>query len=145
MPDDEVVFSEDTSLIFKETKIHRFFDASATCWSIWRSAARSSKAHRPMPFPPCRSSPGAASEPWTALAEVTPYITKDGSEIRELLHPDQHAVRHQSLAEAVIPAGHGNAAAPPSGQRRDLSRHARLRPDDAGRRVNSPLPPATAS
>ncbi len=26
MPDDEVAFSEDTSLIFKETKIHRFYD-----------------------------------------------------------------------------------------------------------------------
>ena len=26
MPDDEVVFSEDTSLFFKETKIHRFLD-----------------------------------------------------------------------------------------------------------------------
>ena len=26
LPDDEVVFTEDTSLLFKETKIHRFFD-----------------------------------------------------------------------------------------------------------------------
>lgn len=26
LPDDEVVFSEDTSLMFKETKIHRFYD-----------------------------------------------------------------------------------------------------------------------
>ena len=39
------------------------------------------------------------------LPEVVPYITKDGSEIRELLHPNQHAVHQQSLAEAVIPAG----------------------------------------
>ena len=39
----------------------------------------------------------------TTLGEVEPYITKDGSEIRELLHPSQHAVRQQSLAEAVIP------------------------------------------
>lgn len=37
--------------------------------------------------------------------EVPPYLTKDGSEIRELLHPSQHAVRNQSLAEALIPAG----------------------------------------
>ena len=41
----------------------------------------------------------------TTLGEVEPYITKDGSEIRELLHPSQHAVRQQSLAEAVIPPG----------------------------------------
>ena len=41
----------------------------------------------------------------TALGDIAPYITKDGSEIRELLHPEQHAVRHQSLAEAVVPPG----------------------------------------
>lgn len=35
---------------------------------------------------------------------AVPYITKDGSEIRELLHPSQHSVRNQSLAEALIPA-----------------------------------------
>lgn len=39
------------------------------------------------------------------LGEVQPYVTKDGSEIRELLHPSQHAVSNQSLAEARIPAG----------------------------------------
>ncbi|MES9962467.1 MAG: cupin domain-containing protein [Candidatus Sedimenticola sp. 20ELBAFRAG] len=37
--------------------------------------------------------------------DAEPYITKDGSEIRELLHPDHHNVNNQSLAEAVIPAG----------------------------------------
>ena len=41
----------------------------------------------------------------TSLSGVTPYITKDGSEIRELLHPNQHRGRNQSLAEAVIPPG----------------------------------------
>lgn len=41
----------------------------------------------------------------SALGEVAPYITKDGSEIRELLHPSQHEVHRQSLAEAVIPPG----------------------------------------
>lgn len=41
----------------------------------------------------------------TALPEITAYITKDGSEIRELLHPGQHAVNNQSLAEARIPPG----------------------------------------
>lgn len=38
-------------------------------------------------------------------AEVTAYITKDGSEIRELMHPGMHGNRAQSLAEATIPAG----------------------------------------
>lgn len=37
--------------------------------------------------------------------KVLPYITKDGSEIRELMHPDQHPVTNQSLAEATVPAG----------------------------------------
>jgi mannose-6-phosphate isomerase-like protein (cupin superfamily) len=41
----------------------------------------------------------------TPLSEAVPYITKDGSEIRELLHPSQHPVSHQSLAEAVVPPG----------------------------------------
>lgn len=33
------------------------------------------------------------------------YETKDGSFIRELMHPDQHASENQSLAEAVVPPG----------------------------------------
>jgi mannose-6-phosphate isomerase-like protein (cupin superfamily) len=41
----------------------------------------------------------------SSLPEITAYITKDGSEIRELLHPNQHAVKNQSLAEARIPPG----------------------------------------
>ncbi|KXB31169.1 hypothetical protein AT959_10825 [Dechloromonas denitrificans] len=41
----------------------------------------------------------------TARAEITPYITKDGSKIRELLHPSQHALHQQSLAEAVVAIG----------------------------------------
>ncbi len=40
-------------------------------------------------------------------AECAPYRTLDGSEIRELLHPDRDAVRRQSLAEARVPAGQG--------------------------------------
>lgn len=36
---------------------------------------------------------------------VPPYITKDGSEIRELMHPRVHGNRAQSLAEATVPAG----------------------------------------
>ena len=39
------------------------------------------------------------------LAEVPPFITKDGSEIRELLAHRNSPIRHQSLAEARLPAG----------------------------------------
>lgn len=41
----------------------------------------------------------------SAYREIAPYITKDGSQIRELLHPEQHAIRQQSLAEAIVPPG----------------------------------------
>lgn len=36
---------------------------------------------------------------------VEPYITRDGSEIRELMHPSVHGNKAQSLAEATVPAG----------------------------------------
>ncbi|HEY3861765.1 MAG TPA: cupin domain-containing protein [Verrucomicrobiae bacterium] len=39
------------------------------------------------------------------LSEAAPFITKDGSEIRELLAHRNSAIRHQSLAEARLPAG----------------------------------------
>ena len=39
------------------------------------------------------------------LDEVPAFITKDGSEIRELLAPRNSAIRHQSLAEARVPVG----------------------------------------
>ncbi len=38
-------------------------------------------------------------------SEVAPYITKDGSEIRELMHPNVQGNRAQSVAEATIPPG----------------------------------------
>ena len=38
-------------------------------------------------------------------AAVLPYVTKDGSEIRELMHPSVHGNVAQSLAEATVPAG----------------------------------------
>ena len=44
----------------------------------------------------------------TAYASVTPYITVDGSLIRELMHPAQHAAygnRAQSFAEATVAPG----------------------------------------
>ena len=37
--------------------------------------------------------------------QIDSYITKDGSSIRELMHPDTHANSNQSLAEATVPAG----------------------------------------
>jgi mannose-6-phosphate isomerase-like protein (cupin superfamily) len=36
---------------------------------------------------------------------IQPYRTKDGSEIRELMHPRVHRNRNQSLAEATIAPG----------------------------------------
>lgn len=41
----------------------------------------------------------------TRYDDIPAYLTKDGSEIRELLHPDHHGLRNQSLAEATVPAG----------------------------------------
>jgi len=39
------------------------------------------------------------------LAEVPGYVTKDGSSIRELMHPAVHGNARQSLAEASVPPG----------------------------------------
>ncbi len=39
------------------------------------------------------------------LDQVTPFITTDGSEIRELLAHRTSAIQHQSLAEARLPVG----------------------------------------
>lgn len=41
----------------------------------------------------------------TQVGEVKAFITKDGSEIRELMHPDIHGNSHQSFAEATVPVG----------------------------------------
>lgn len=41
----------------------------------------------------------------TAYAELPCYTTRDGSQIRELMHPQQHPNRNQSLAEATIAPG----------------------------------------
>lgn len=37
--------------------------------------------------------------------DILPYVTKDGSEIRELMHPSVHGNQNQSLAEAIVPPG----------------------------------------
>jgi mannose-6-phosphate isomerase-like protein (cupin superfamily) len=39
----------------------------------------------------------------TTYDSISPYITKDGSEIRELMHPSVHGNRNQSFAEATVP------------------------------------------
>lgn len=51
----------------------------------------------------------------TRYADIEAWKTKDGSIIRELMHPASHASRAQSLAEATVR----------SGQRTALHRHAR--------------------
>lgn len=38
----------------------------------------------------------------TSYRSIAAYVTKDGSEIRELMHPDVHGNVRQSLAEAII-------------------------------------------
>ena len=47
--------------------------------------------------------PGKAEH--TSYQSITPSTTKDGSAIRELMHPEQGAVRNQSLAEAIVAVG----------------------------------------
>ena len=41
----------------------------------------------------------------TQYCQLESYITKDGSTIRELMHPNTHDNSHQSLAEATVPPG----------------------------------------
>ena len=41
----------------------------------------------------------------TRYREIPPYVTKDGTVIRELMHPAVHGNRNQSLAEAVLEPG----------------------------------------
>jgi len=38
---------------------------------------------------------------------VESFVTKDGSIIRELMHPSVHGNANQSLAEAIVPVGQG--------------------------------------
>ena len=40
-------------------------------------------------------------------ASVDAFVTKDGSKIRELMHPSVHGNANQSLAEAIVPVGQG--------------------------------------
>ncbi len=45
----------------------------------------------------------------TAYRSIVPYVTRDGSEIRELMHPAVHGNRNQSLAEATVQPGAATA------------------------------------
>ncbi len=49
--------------------------------------------------------PSSPSMEIKSLNQVPSFITKDGSEIRELLAPRNSAIRNQSLAEARLPVG----------------------------------------
>jgi mannose-6-phosphate isomerase-like protein (cupin superfamily) len=45
----------------------------------------------------------------TNYRSIDPYVTRDGSEIRELMHPAVHGNRNQSLAEAIVQPGAATA------------------------------------
>jgi mannose-6-phosphate isomerase-like protein (cupin superfamily) len=45
----------------------------------------------------------------TEYVNVASFVTKDGSEIRELMHPTVHDNRNQSLAEAIVAPGQTTA------------------------------------
>jgi mannose-6-phosphate isomerase-like protein (cupin superfamily) len=47
--------------------------------------------------------------PRSAYHSIPPYVTKDGSEIRELMHPAAHGNRNQSFAEATVRPGASTA------------------------------------
>lgn len=41
----------------------------------------------------------------TAYADIAPFVTKDGSLIRELMHPANHGPGAMSFAEAIVESG----------------------------------------
>lgn len=45
----------------------------------------------------------------TRYTDIQAFVTKDGSIIRELMHPAHHASHHQSLAEAIVHSGQKTA------------------------------------
>jgi mannose-6-phosphate isomerase-like protein (cupin superfamily) len=45
----------------------------------------------------------------TRYSDIFAFTTKDGSQIRELMHPAQHRNRNQSLAEAIVAPGQTTA------------------------------------
>lgn len=41
----------------------------------------------------------------TRYKDIESFVTKDGSVIRELMHPNVHGNSNSSVAEAVVPVG----------------------------------------
>ena len=41
----------------------------------------------------------------TSMHEIKPYMTKDGSQVRELMHPGVHGNKKLSFAQAVVEPG----------------------------------------
>jgi mannose-6-phosphate isomerase-like protein (cupin superfamily) len=41
----------------------------------------------------------------TRYKKIKPFVTKDGSLVRELMHPDVHGNATMSFAEAIVPVG----------------------------------------
>ncbi|MRR52203.1 MAG: cupin domain-containing protein [Rhodocyclaceae bacterium] len=85
--------------------------ARQTMLADWKEALRHLGARPSLPMPRLNDF-DEIFRPVTATGitcsqrdAVTPYATKDGSEIRELMHPAMHGNRKQSLAEATVPAG----------------------------------------
>ena len=54
---------------------------------------------------PAPSALSTAAVTKSCRAELPAYVTKDGSEIRELMHPALHGNRRQSLAEPTVAPG----------------------------------------
>lgn len=54
---------------------------------------------------PHEGQPTAARTILQPYSTVPAYVTKDGSEIRELMHPNTHGNQAQSLAEAIVHPG----------------------------------------
>ena len=46
---------------------------------------------------------GQMNKTFTRYKDIKPYVTKDGSIIRELMHPNIHNNKNLSLAEAIVP------------------------------------------
>lgn len=87
----------------------------------------------------------------TRYADVAAYRTKDGSIIRELMHPAHHASRAQSLAEAIVRPGERTALhrhVRTEELYHVLSGHGRMRLDDRSFPVTAGdtvcIPPGTA-
>ena len=79
------------------------------------------------------------------LDTTEPFVTKDGSEIRELAGTPTGNSVNQSLAEATVPPGADTEEHFHRVVRGDLPLHERQRPDEAGRRAGRGRRPATRS